>query len=98
VFVSTPNLHPGGGWASPLWADMPSVAAKYYSGDMLSASPLTGAALGAGTLGGRYPRSGACALPLLKNSGELIQVHYSIATGYDPDGTSGIVWLKKAGL
>ena len=98
VFVSTPIVHPRGGWQFPLWADMPAVATKYFTGDMLSVSPLTGAALAAGTLGGRYPRSGACALPLLKNSGELIQVHYSVATGYDPEGTLGLVWLKKAGL
>jgi len=94
AFVSTPNVHPRGGWASPLWNDMPAFASKLYTGDMLSVSPLLGAALGAGVLAKKIPLSGAGALPLTAQSGAMIDAGYSVATGYEPSGTLGVIMLK----
>jgi len=95
VFVSTPNVHPAGGWMNPLLEEIPSLATTYYTGDMLSVSPLLGVALGAGVLKAKWPLAGAKVLPLYPAGSKLIDAGYSLATGYEPNGTLGVVMLKK---
>lgn len=99
VFVSTPNIGPKGGWPHPLISAEMTAATKYYSGDMLSVSPLLGAALGAGVLGGRYgfaapPNSRV--LPTVAAAANSTAIQFAVATGYEPSGTLGVVFMKKA--
>ena len=98
-FVSTPNVHPGGGWIQPLRiTDMPAIATKFYSGDMLSVSPVLGVALAAELLGGKIKaaqQAGAPGLPLVSRAAKVSTLKYSIATGFEPAGRLGTVMLKR---
>lgn len=98
-FVSTPNVHPLGGWIQPLRInDQAAVATKFYTGDMLAVSPVLGAALAAETLGGSVKialKEGEAGLPLLRKSPDVPSIKYSIATGFDPYGRLGTVLLKR---
>jgi hypothetical protein len=98
-FVSTPNVHPLGGWIQPLRiSDMAAVATKFYSGDMLSVSPVLGAALAAGTLGGSVKialKDGEAGLPCLRKVADVSSLKYSVATGFEPSGRLGTVLLKR---
>ena len=97
VFMSTPNINPDGGWGSPLMAAELSVATKFYTGDMLSVSPVLGIALSAGVLQGRYQlaMAGKKGLPLLHPAKEALKVRYAMATGYEPNGWLGVAMLKQ---
>src|SRR5207247_10337611 len=98
LFVSTPNVHPRGGWTQHLYQqDMPAVAAKLYAGEIFSVSPLLGVALAAGTLGGRFnlASAGKPGMPLINPAGNISELRYAMATGFDHSGSLGVVMLKK---
>lgn len=98
VFSSTPNQHVFGGWIQHLHKpDMPAVAPKYFSGDMLSAAPLLSVALAARQLSGEriVAFDGAAGLPLL-NAGAATAIgkpRYAVATGFDAGGLLGVAML-----
>jgi hypothetical protein len=98
-FVSTPNVHPLGGWIQPLRInDQAAVATKFYTGDMLAVSPVLGAALAAGTLGGSVKialKDGDSGLPVLMKGVDVKGIKYSVATGFEPFGKLGAVLLKR---
>jgi hypothetical protein len=98
-FVSTPNVHPLGGWIQPLRInDQAAVATKFYTGDMLAVSPVLGAALAAGTLGGSVKiglKDGESGLPVLMKGVDVKGIKYSVATGFEPFGKLGAVLLKR---
>lgn len=98
-FVSTPNGGSVGDRISPpLTADIPSIATKYYSGDMFSVSPLLGVCLGAGILGKKIfiaLKAGDSGLPLLHPTCQLDETRYSVATGYDGTGLLGVVMSRR---
>ncbi|HEY3324693.1 MAG TPA: beta-ketoacyl synthase N-terminal-like domain-containing protein [Planctomycetota bacterium] len=96
VLVSTPNKHRGGGRVDPRWAlEMPLIAPRYYTGDMLAASPLAGVALGAGILGRCFAGVSASVLPLVRPCALESCVQYAVATGYDTSGTMGLTMLRR---
>jgi hypothetical protein len=98
-FVSTPNVHPRGGWIQPLRiTDMAAIATKFYSGDVLSVSPLLGVGLAAELLGGKIKaalQTGETGLPLVSRAAKVSTLKYSVATGFDPAGRLGTVMLKR---
>jgi len=105
VFVSTPCVHPSGGWTGPLVDADLAVATKLYTGDMLSASPLLGTALAAGVLAREAELvSGSNAqtqrpaakkqIPLLAPGKFSGDARFAVATGYDPSGRLGVVMMK----
>jgi hypothetical protein len=98
LFVSIPNVHPAGGWIQPLRPEMATVATKYFTGDMLSVSPLLGVALSASVLSGRIKfgkDSTEAGLPLLRPCIGLKTPRCSVATGFDPSGTLGLALLRS---
>ena len=99
VFSSLPNLHHFGGWIQHLHKpDMPAVASKYFTGDMLSVSPLLSVVLAAQTLQGVpvIAQNGAPGLPLLNSASVLENARYAVATGFDSGGLLGVAMLVKA--
>jgi hypothetical protein len=96
VFVSTPCVHPGGGWQQPLLeSKMPSFSSKRYCGDMHSVSPLVGAALGACVLSGKSTENLKKALQNPQHVETLKNVRFATATGYEPSGSLGVIMLKQ---
>ncbi len=101
VFASTPNVHQFGGWIQHLHKpDMPAVAPKYFTGDMLSVSPLLNVALAAQTVSGApiISQNGAPGLPLLNPASVLENAKYAVALGFDPGGLLGVTMLAKCDL
>ena len=99
VFSSLPNVHHFGGWIQHLHKpDMPAVAPKYFTGDMLSVSPLLSVVLAAQTVGGAaiVARNGAPGLPMLNPASVLDDARYAVATGFDSGGLLGVAMLAKA--
>jgi 3-oxoacyl-[acyl-carrier-protein] synthase II len=97
LFVSIPNIHPAGGGIQPLRPEMATVAAKHFTGDMLSVSPLLNVALAAGVLGGKFAiakTTGEAGLPLLRPCLDLKIPGCCVATGFDPSGTLGVALLR----
>ena len=91
VFSSLPNLHHFGGWIQHLHKpDMPAVAPKYFTGDMLSVSPLLSVVLAAQTIGGSpiIAQKGGPGLPLLNSTSVLESPEFAVATGFDSGRTS----------
>jgi hypothetical protein len=98
VFVSTPNVHSFGGWIQHLHKpDMPAVATKYFTGDMLSVSPVISIALAAQLLGGEpvVSQNGSPGLPLLNPASSLTKPRYAVATGFDSGGLLGVAMLDS---
>ena len=96
VFVSTPCVHPGGGWQQPLLeSKMPYFASKRYCGDMLSVSPLLGVALGACVLGAQHVSGIKGALLNPEHAEGLQNIRFATSTGYEPGGSLGVVMLKQ---
>ncbi len=98
VFSSVPNVHLYGGWIQHLHKpDMPAVAPKYFTGDMLSVSPLLSVVLAAQTLSGAQiiAQNGAPGLPLLNSASVLEKAQFAVATGFDSSGLLGVVMLAK---
>ena len=99
VFSSTPNQHAFGGWIQHMHKpDMPAVAPKYFSGDMLSVSPLLSVALAARELSGEniVSLNGSPGLPLLNAAvaATAAKPRYAVATGFDPGGLLGVAMLS----
>ncbi|MEI6233418.1 MAG: beta-ketoacyl synthase N-terminal-like domain-containing protein [Planctomycetota bacterium] len=98
VFSSLPNIHAFGGWIQHLHKpDMPAVAPKYFTGDMLAPSPLLSVALAAQTLSGSpiIAQNGTPGLPLLNKASVLEHALYAVATGFDSGGLLGVAMLAK---
>lgn len=98
-FVSTPNVHPRGGWIQPLRiSDMAAVATKFFTGDMQAVSPVLGVALAAEMLHGKLQLSkqpSEPGFPMLSRMPGLANLKYSIASGYEPAGRLGVAMLKR---
>ncbi len=98
VFSSLPNVHHFGGWIQHLHKpDMPAVAPKYFTGNMLSASPLLSVVLAAQTLSGKpiIAQNNAPGLPLLNPASVLDHPRFAVATGFDSGGLLGVAMLSK---
>ncbi|MCY3024576.1 MAG: hypothetical protein NTW87_36845, partial [Planctomycetota bacterium] len=65
-------------------------------GDMLSASPVLGAAVAAGVLGGSFAVPGALAVRPGNDGPATARPCYAVAAGYEAGGSAGEVLLKSA--
>ena len=78
---------------------MPAVAPKYFTGDMLSVSPVLNVALAAAELSGQKIAAlpSAPGLPLMNAAAALhaTKPRYAVATGFDSGGQLGVVMLDS---
>jgi len=80
-------------FGSPRLAEGPAFSCELYSGDMLSASPLLGAAVAVGALSGRY---GLDRLPLCKGRSAPAALQRAATAGREADGGTGAIVLEHA--
>jgi hypothetical protein len=69
---------------------MPAIATKLFTGDMLSVSPVLGAALAARALHDKGTR-----LPRVNPAAQWEHPRFAVATGFDNGGLLGVAMLTE---